>query len=54
MRVAVKIELGSEQRQQLESAPRSRSLPLRIVERARIVLLAAEAPQKMQSLGNCR
>lgn len=45
MRVAVKIELTSEQRQQLEAAARSRSLPLRIVERARIVLLAAQGLQ---------
>jgi LuxR family transcriptional regulator, maltose regulon positive regulatory protein len=42
MRVAINIELTSAQRQQLEAAPRSRSLPLRVVEHARIVLLAAE------------
>jgi len=48
MRVAVKIELSSEQRQQLEAAARSRTLALRIVERARIVLLAAQGLQNDQ------
>lgn len=42
MRVAIKIELTSEQRRQLEAAARSRSVALRVVERARIVLLAAD------------
>lgn len=42
MRVARKIELTGEQRQHLQRLARSRSLPLRVVERAKIVLLAAE------------
>jgi transposase len=42
MRVATAIHLSSEQRQQLQGAARSRSLPLRVVERAQIVLLAAD------------
>jgi transposase len=42
MRVAMKIELSHEQRRQLEAAARSRSVALRVVERARIVLLAAD------------
>jgi hypothetical protein len=42
MRVALKIELSNEQRQQLETAVRSRSLPLRVVGRAHFGLLAAE------------
>ena len=42
MRVATVIELTSEQRQRLQSAARSRSMPLRVVERAQIILLAAE------------
>jgi transposase len=42
MRVATAIELSSEQRQQLQAAARSRSLPVRVVERAQIILLAAE------------
>ena len=57
MRVAMKIELSDEQRRQLEAAARSRSLPLRVVERARIVLLAAQGLQNDQirsSAGVCR
>ena len=42
MRVATSIELTSEQREQLQTAARSRSLPVRVVERAQIILLAAE------------
>ena len=42
MRVATAIKLTSEQRQQLQTAARSRSLPLRVVERAQIILLAAD------------
>ncbi len=42
MRIATNIELTSEQRQPLEALARSRSLPLRVAERAKIVLLAAE------------
>jgi transposase len=42
MRVAPPVILNSEQRQALEQCARARSLPLRLVERARIVLLAAE------------
>ena len=42
MRVATAIKLTSEQRQQLQTTARSRSLPLRLVERAQIILLAAE------------
>jgi transposase len=45
MRIAMKIELSGEQRRQLEAAARSRSLPLGVVERARIVLLAAQGLQ---------
>jgi len=41
MRIAPVIALSPEQRTVLESQARSRSLPLRVVERARIVLLAA-------------
>lgn len=48
MRVATKIELTGEQRQQLEATARSRSLALRVVERARIVLLAAQGLQNDQ------
>ena len=42
MRVAPPISLNSEQRKELERASRSRSVPARLVERARIVLWAAD------------
>jgi transposase len=42
MRTAPPIELNSEQRTVLERLARQRSAPARVVERARIVLLAAE------------
>lgn len=42
MRVATAIKLSDEHRQQLQAAARSRSLPLRLVERAQIILLAAD------------
>jgi transposase len=45
MRIAPAIILSSDQRVALERCARSRSLPARVVERARIVLLAAEGRQ---------
>jgi len=45
MRVAPPIILNPEQKQALEQCARGRSLPLRLVERARIVLLAAAGKQ---------
>jgi transposase len=45
MRIAPIITLSAEQQTVLESQARSRSLPLRVVERARIVLLAAGGQQ---------
>ena len=45
MRVARSVILNSEQRQQLEQQARARSLPARQVERARIVLRAADGRQ---------
>ncbi|MGC1435975.1 MAG: hypothetical protein WA847_08790, partial [Terriglobales bacterium] len=45
MRRAPVITLSPEQRTVLESQARSRSFPLRVVERARIVLLAASGQQ---------
>jgi hypothetical protein len=41
MRIAPSLELTAEQRTTLEEWARARSLPARIVERARIVLRAA-------------
>ncbi len=47
MRIAPAITLSSEERTRLESQARSRSLPVRVAERARIVLLAAsDQPDK--------
>lgn len=45
MRVAPPVILNAEQRQALEQCSRARSLPLRLVERSRIILLAAEGKQ---------
>jgi len=45
MRVAPKVELSPDQRELLEQQSRGRSLPARVVERARIVLLAASGKQ---------
>jgi len=45
MRVAQAVILNSEQRQQLEQQARARSLPARQVERARVVLRAADGWQ---------
>ena len=48
MRVAAPVVLDPEQRTALERMARQRSLPLRLVERARIVLLAAEGLENRQ------
>jgi transposase len=48
MRAAVHVELSPEQRRALERMARQRSLPLRVVERARIVLLAGDGIENNQ------
>ncbi len=48
MRVAPPVELTEEQRQTLQQWSRGRSLPARQVERARVVLLAAEGKQDLE------
>jgi len=48
MRVAPSVELSAEQRETLEQHSRSRSLPVRVVERARIILLAAQGKQNKE------
>jgi transposase len=48
MRTAPPVELSSEQRTALERLARQRSAPARVVERARIVLLAAEGLENKQ------
>jgi transposase len=48
MRIAPAITLSPEQRTVLESQARSRSLPVRVAERARIVLFAASGQQDLE------
>ena len=48
MRVARPVILNPEQRQALEQRARARSLPARVVERSRIVLLAADGKQDLE------
>jgi transposase len=48
MRVARPVVLNAEQSQQLQRWARSRSLPARLVERARIVWLAAQGRQDIE------
>jgi transposase len=48
MRVARPVILNTEQRQVLEQRARARSLPARLVERSRIVLLAADGKQDLE------
>jgi len=48
MRFAAAVALNSEQRQALERMARARSMPARLVERARIVLLAADGMENKQ------
>jgi len=45
MRIAPTIELTPDQQSILEAQARSRSLPARVVERSRIILLAASGKQ---------
>src|SRR5215470_13283357 len=51
MRIAPAITLSPEQRATLEQRARSRSLPARVVERARMVLLIAEGRQDKDVAG---
>ena len=48
MRIAAAVALNPEQRQALERMARARSMPARLVERARIVLLAADGMENKQ------
>src|ERR1035441_2360633 len=48
MRVAPAIELSSETRLELEKLSRRRTTPVRVVQRSRIVLLAAEGMQNKE------
>ena len=48
MRTAAAVELNPEQRRTLERMARGRSLPARVVERARVMLLAADGLENKQ------
>ncbi len=48
MRIAAAVDLNPEQRRALERMARARSMPARVVERARIVLLAADGLENKQ------
>jgi transposase len=48
MRIAAAVALNPEQRQALERIGRARSMPARLVERAKIVLLAADGMENKQ------
>ena len=51
MRVAPKVELSPEQAVVLEQRSRGRSIPARVVERARIILLAAHSKRRVEVCG---
>ena len=53
MRVAPAVVLSDEQKRTLEQFARARSLPARLVERAKIVLLAAEGKQDLEIAAAC-
>jgi transposase len=53
MRVAVQIVLSVEEREQLEKYARGRKFPARVVERAKIILLAAEGKQNQEIARLC-
>jgi hypothetical protein len=54
MRTAAPVRLNPEQRAALEQIARQRSLPARLVERARIVLHAAEGLENKQIAAQMR
>jgi len=54
MRVAVAIVLSAEDREQLETLSRGRKAAARVVERARIILLASEGKQNQEIAQICR
>ena len=50
MRIATQVVLTSAQRAKLEAFARGRSAPARFVQRARIVLLAAQGKQELRTI----
>lgn len=53
MRVAAQVVLSTEERDELEKLARGRKVPARVVERAKIVLLAAEGKQNREIARLC-
>lgn len=53
MKVAVPVTLSAEEREELEKLARGRKVAVRVAERARIVLLAAEGRQNQEIAGIC-
>lgn len=53
MRVAIQVVLSVEERAELEKLARGRKAPARVVERARIVLFAAEGKQNQEIARLC-
>ena len=51
MRIAAAVTLSPEQREVLERMARARSLPARVVERARVVLMAADGLENKEIAG---
>jgi hypothetical protein len=51
MRIAGAVTLSPEQKQALERMARARSLPAQVVERARVVLMAAEGLENKEIAG---
>jgi hypothetical protein len=48
MRIAPPVVLDIQQRKTLEQSTRSRSLPIRQVQRAQIILMAADGKQDLE------
>ena len=49
MRIAAKVELSEAQRKQLETWATARTIPVRLAERAKMILLAAEGKTDKES-----
>ena len=53
MRIAIQVVLSAEERAELEKLAQGRKFPVRVVERARIVLFAAEGKQNREIAELC-
>ena len=52
MRVAAEIKLSDEQQEQLEKQARARSVSVRLAQRSKMMLLAAEGIPDLKIVGN--